>query len=174
MNVHLAVALSLLLSAAAPAFAQNHDRHAGHGEARAAPAHSPVTPPAILPPMTVHKHPACGCCGVWIEHMKRAGFQVAEKNVEDMGPVKDAAGVPAAMGSCHTAHVGGYFVEGHVPAKDVLRLLRERPDAKGFAVPGMPLGSPGMEHPDGIVQPYAVSLVLRDGSVREFSRHGGD
>lgn len=127
-----------------------------------------------LPPMTVQKHPACGCCGVWIEHMRRAGFSVTEENVEDMAPAKAAAGVPAAMGSCHTAHVGGYFIEGHVPAEDVLRLLRERPDARGLAVPGMPLGSPGMEHPDGIVHPYTVSLVLRDGSVREFSRHGGE
>lgn len=138
-------------------------------------AHSPAAATAaILPPMTVQKHPACGCCGVWIEHMRRAGFSVTEENLEDMAPAKAAAGVPDAMASCHTAHVGGYFIEGHVPAEDVLRLLRERPDARGLAVPGMPLGSPGMEHPDGIVQPYTVSLVLRDGSLREFSRHGGE
>lgn len=127
-----------------------------------------------LPPMTVRKHPACGCCSVWIEHMRRAGFSVTEENIEDMAPTKVAAGVPTTMGSCHTAHVGGYFIEGHVPAEDVLRLLRERPDAKGLAVSGMPMGSPGMEHPDGVVQPYTVHLVLSDGSTREFSRHGGD
>lgn len=146
------------------------DRTAPRGEEPVPPATAVA---AMLPPMTVQKHPACGCCGVWIEHMRRAGFRVTEENIEDMAPAKASAGVPAAMASCHTAHVGGYFIEGHVPAEDVLRLLRERPDAKGLAVPGMPLGSPGMEHPDGIAHPYAVSLVLRDGSVREFSRHDG-
>jgi hypothetical protein len=128
----------------------------------------------VLPVMTVHKHPDCGCCGVWVEHMREAGFEVAERNVADMGPIKQAVGVPYAMGSCHTAEVGGYFVEGHVPAEDVLRLLRERPAAKGLTVPGMPLGSPGMEHPDGLVQPYTVSLVLADGSVRTYSQHPRD
>lgn len=139
----------------------------------AGPATAPAgaTTAAALPPMTVHKHASCGCCGVWIEHMRDAGFVVTEKNVEDMGPIKHAVGVPYTMGSCHTAQVGGYFVEGHVPANDVLRLLRERPDARGITVPGMPIGSPGMEHPDGRVQPYTVSLVLADGSVRTFSRH---
>ncbi len=138
----------------------------------APPQATPVA--ATLPPMTVQKHPACGCCSVWIEHVRRAGFSVVEENIEDMAPAKAAAGVPAAMGSCHTARVGGYFIEGHVPVEDVLRLLRERPDARGLAVPGMPLGSPGMEHPDGVVQPYTVHLVLADGSTREFSRHGGE
>ena len=130
------------------------------------------SPAARLPAMTVHKHASCGCCNVWIEHMREAGFVVRTRDVPDMSPVKDAAGVPDAMASCHTAQVGGYFIEGHVPAEDVLRLLRERPDARGLAVPGMPVGSPGMEHPDGIVQPYAVHLVLADGSTREFSHHG--
>lgn len=137
-----------------------------------APAHSPVAQAAVLAPMTLHKHPTCGCCSVWIEHMQQAGFRVAVRDSEDMATVKASAGVPDTMASCHTAHVGGYFIEGHVPASDVQRLLRERPDAKGLAVPGMPMGSPGMEHPDGLVQPYTVSLVLHDGSVREFSRHG--
>ena len=168
-----AILFPCLLALAGCAAADSTD--AGTRAPQPAPAHSPATPAvAVLPPMTVHKHPACGCCGVWIEHMRRAGFSVAEENIEDMAPVKAAAGVPAEIGSCHTARIGGYFIEGHVPAEDVLRLLRERPDARGLAVPGMPLGSPGMEHPDGIVHPYAVSLVLRDGSVREFSRHGGE
>lgn len=140
------------------------------GEVAPAAAHAAQA----LPAMTVHKHESCGCCNVWIEHMREAGFTVEAKNAEDMGAVKQAAGVPYTMGSCHTAEVGGYFVEGHVPAEDVLRLLRERPAARGLTVPGMPLGSPGMEHPDGIVQPYVVSLVLADGSVQEFSRHPRD
>lgn len=129
---------------------------------------------ADLPLVTVRKHPTCGCCSVWIEHLREAGFPVQAQDVEDMAAVKDAAGVPQAMASCHTAEVGGYFVEGHVPAADIARLLRERPAAKGLAVPGMPLGSPGMEHPEGIVQPHAVMLVLGDGSSREFSRYPRD
>lgn len=92
-------------------------------------------------------------------------------DVQDMAAVKDAAGVPEAMASCHTAEVAGYFIEGHVPADDIARLLRERPVAKGLAVPGMPLGSPGMEHPQGIVQPYQVMLIQEDGGSREFSRY---
>jgi hypothetical protein len=137
------------------------------------PARAAASTPA-LPPMTVHKHPACGCCGVWVAHMREAGFAVTERDVEDMGPVKQAVGLPYTLGSCHTAEVGGYFVEGHVPAQDVLRLLRERPAARGLAVPGMPIGSPGMEHPDGRVEPYTVLLVAADGRVLEYSRYPGD
>ena len=135
---------------------------------------SAVPATAPLPALTVHKHPSCGCCNKWIEHMRDAGFTVAVEETTDMQPVKRKAGVPESQGSCHTAQVGGYFIEGHVPAADVQRLLHERPKARGLAVPGMPLGSPGMEHPDGTTQPYAVSLVLEDGSVREFSRHPAD
>lgn len=127
-----------------------------------------------LPMVTVRKHPTCGCCSVWIDHLREAGFPVAAHDVEDMAAVKDAAGVPQAMASCHTAEVGGYFIEGHVPAGDIARLLRERPSARGLAVPGMPLGSPGMEHPQGIVQPYQVLLVQEDGDTREFSRYPKD
>jgi hypothetical protein len=135
---------------------------------------SAATRAQALPLLTVQKHPSCGCCSVWIEHVRDAGFRVEARDVEDMAAVKDAAGVPEAMASCHTAEVGGYFIEGHVPAADIARLLRERPAARGLALPGMPLGSPGMEHPDGIVQPHAVMLVLEDGSTREFSRYPSD
>ena len=124
-----------------------------------------------LPLVTVRKHPTCGCCSVWIDHLRDAGFPVEAHDVEDMAAVKDAAGVPQAMGSCHTAEVAGYFIEGHVPASDIARLLRERPSARGLAVPGMPVGSPGMEHPQGIVHPYQVLLVEEDGNTREFSRY---
>src|SRR5690606_18830349 len=126
---------------------------------------------SALPLVTVRKHPSCGCCSVWIEHLRDAGFPVEAHDVQDMGAVKDAAGVPQAMASCHTAQVAGYFIEGHVPADDIARLLRERPAAAGLAVPGMPLGSPGMEHPQGIVEPYQVMLVQADGSSRGFSRY---
>ncbi|WP_339830237.1 DUF411 domain-containing protein, partial [uncultured Arenimonas sp.] len=81
-------------------------------------------------------------------------------------------GIPPAKGSCHTAEVDGYFVEGHVPADDVKRLLRERPEARGLTVPGMPAGSPGMEMPDGRVQPYTVELITPDGKAEPFARHG--
>lgn len=133
---------------------------------------SPAVPPASgLPAMLVHKHESCGCCGVWVEHMREAGFTVEVKDVEDMGPVKSRLGIPYGMGSCHTAEVAGYFIEGHVPAEDVKRLLSERPDAKGLALPGMPLGSPGMEHPDGVRQPFTVSLIDPQGQAEAFSHH---
>ncbi len=125
-----------------------------------------------LSPMVVHKSEFCGCCGQWVDHMRKAGFQVEVRNTEDMNPIKQQLGVPAGKGSCHTAQVGGYFIEGHVPAEDVMRLLVEKPDARGLAVPGMPAGSPGMEMPDGRVQPYTVELVGNDGSSSVFTRHG--
>lgn len=139
----------------------------------AAPAHSPV-PPATgeASLLVVHKHPSCGCCVMWIDHMREAGFAVQVHDHQDMGPIKQRVGVPYAKGSCHTAEIDGYFVEGHVPAEDVKRLLAERPHARGLTVPGMPAGSPGMEMPDGTVHPYAVELVQHDGSTTEYARHG--
>lgn len=139
--------------------------------AATAPAHSPV-PAAETGLLVVHKNANCGCCVHWIAHMREAGFAVEVHDHEDMGPIKQRVGVPYAKGSCHTAEIDGYFVEGHVPAEDVKRLLAERPDARGLTVPGMPAGSPGMEMPDGTVHPYAVELVQRDGSTTEYARHG--
>ena len=163
--------MTRLLLAAAVALLLGCNANGSSGDAATAATETAAARSADLPLVTVRKHPSCGCCSVWIEHLREAGFPVQAQDVEDMAAVKDAAGVPQAMASCHTAEVGGYFVEGHVPAADIARLLRERPAGKGLAVPGMPLGSPGMEHPDGIVQPYAVMLVLEDGSSREFSRY---
>ena len=122
--------------------------------------------------LVVHKSPYCGCCELWIKHMRDAGFAVEVRNVQSVHPVKERLGVPPTKGSCHTAQVGGYFIEGHVPAGDVKRLLAERPDARGLAVPGMPKGSPGMEVPDGTVDPYTVELVAKDGSTTPFAQHG--
>ena len=119
----------------------------------------------------VHKSASCGCCSVWIEHMRDAGFTVTSTDVDNVNAIKERVGVPLGKGSCHTAEVAGYFIEGHVPAGDVKRLLAERPDAKGLVVPGMPAGSPGMEMPDGRTQPYTVELVHEDGSTSEFARH---
>jgi hypothetical protein len=122
-----------------------------------------------LPKMTVWKSPWCGCCGDWVEHMRAAGFEVEVEEVEDLGMVKRMASVPDDLQSCHTARVGGYTVEGHVPASDVVRLLEKRPDALGLVVPGMPSGSPGME--TGERDPYDVLMLRNDGETEVFSSH---
>ena len=106
--------------------------------------------------VTVHKDPNCGCCSGWVDHLRAAGFSVAAQDTTDLAGVKQQYGVPPELASCHTAIVGSYVIEGHVPALAIRRLLAERPDAKGLAVPGMPVGSPGME--GGTPQPYAVVL----------------
>ncbi|WP_245626506.1 DUF411 domain-containing protein [Stenotrophomonas ginsengisoli] len=124
-----------------------------------------------LPEMSVHRHPSCGCCGGWVEHMRHAGFSVRVNNVQDVMAPKQRLGVPASQASCHTTEVGGYVVEGHVPASDILKLLRDKPRARGLVLPGMPLGSPGMEAPDGSAQAYTVQLLGLDGSLRDFSHH---
>jgi hypothetical protein len=104
--------------------------------------------------------------------VQQSGFKVVVRDVSDLDPIRKRVGVPYGMGSCHTAEVGGYFIEGHVPAADIVRLLEQRPDASGLTVPGMPAGSPGMEIPSGVVQPYDVHLVARDGSTAVFAHHG--
>lgn len=122
-----------------------------------------------LPSVTVYKSPTCGCCSAWADHLRSNGFAVETVDVQDIDAVKQQYGIPPALQSCHTAVVDGYVVEGHVPADDVKRLLAERPDAAGLAVPGMPIGSPGMEQGD-TVQPYDVILV-DDGETSVFSSH---
>ncbi|HYE43393.1 MAG TPA: DUF411 domain-containing protein [Caulobacteraceae bacterium] len=123
--------------------------------------------------LTVFKTPWCGCCGVWLDRMKTAGFtKVTVVQLEDLGPTRRKLGIPDAYASCHTAVIGGYALEGHVPPQDVSRLLKERPAAAGLAVPGMPAGSPGMETPDGRRQPFSTMLVLKDGKAQVFARHG--
>ena len=138
----------------------------------ATPVATEVAQAAALPLVVVYKSPTCGCCESWIAHMKAAGFPVEAKDVDNMDAIKTKVGVPYGKGSCHTAEVGGYFIEGHVPASDVKRLLAERPPAKGLTVPGMPAGSPGMEVPDGTVAPYDVELVAVDGSTSIYAHHG--
>ena len=134
-------------------------------------ASATATAAAALPTLVVHKSAYCGCCKLWVEHMKKAGFKVEVVETEQLDAVKDRAGVPDDQRSCHTAEVGGYFVEGHVPAADILRLLEEKPKAKGLALAGMPLGSPGMEVPDGSKSPYKVMLVAADGKTQVFASH---
>ena len=113
----------------------------------------------------------CGCCAVWVERMEAAGFTMEVRNVEDLNPIADAAGVPRNLRGCHTAMVEGYVIEGHVPAEDIKRLLAERPDAVGLSVPGMPIGSPGMEQ-GSRVDRYQVVLIMRDGRHRVWATHG--
>ena len=120
----------------------------------------------------VVKDPGCGCCGAWIEHLTSAGLA---STVQEMGPEELAAykltmGVPPALTSCHTASMQGYVLEGHVPAADIRRLLAERPDAIGLAVPGMPYGSPGMG-PEAEREAYDVMLILRDGTATVFTSY---
>jgi hypothetical protein len=129
--------------------------------------------PADKPPLLqVWKDPNCGCCGDWVTHLQASGFLV---QVIDTGNIaaRKRLGMPDTLGSCHTARVGGYVIEGHVPARDILRLLREKPNALGLAVPGMPIGSPGMDGPEykGRRDPYDVLLVQRGGQTTVFQSH---
>lgn len=117
----------------------------------------------------VFRTATCGCCLGWAEHMEQGGFSVEVIEVDDLDAVKARLGVPAGLQSCHTAEVGGYVVEGHVPAGDVQRLLSERPEVRGLAVPGMPEGSPGMEGPNP--EPYAVLAFDAHGRVEVFQQH---
>jgi hypothetical protein len=123
---------------------------------------------AALPAVTVWKSASCGCCGGWVGHMRAAGFLVTVHDIDDVQPIKDHNGVPDALRSCHTALVDGYVVEGHVPADDIQRLLRERPAAKGLAAPGMPSAAPGM---DGSHEPYDVVLFGGPGGDARFASH---
>lgn len=117
----------------------------------------------------VYKSPHCGCCGKWVEHLRQSGFDVKPHDVADVPAVRKKVGMPDRLGSCHTARIGGYVVEGHVPAADIRRLLQEKPQALGLSVPSMPPGSPGMESSKPI--PYQTLLVRSDGSTRVFARH---
>ena len=131
----------------------------------AAPSVTSVTKPTI----TVYKDPNCGCCKSWIEHLRKHGFTVNAKDTPDMNTIKATLGVPGALTSCHTAVVEGYLIEGHVPAADIDRLLASRPKVKGLAVPGMPMGSPGME--GGAKQHYQVVTFDKVGKTAVYSSY---
>ncbi|MGD9867149.1 MAG: DUF411 domain-containing protein [Hyphomicrobiales bacterium] len=121
----------------------------------------------------IWRNAGCGCCGKWADHLQANGFKVAmhEPGSDKLQEIKKLAGITEKLESCHTAKVGGYVVEGHVPAADVKRLLAEKPDALGLSLPGMPVGSPGMESDDGRTERYEVLLVKKDGSTEVFARH---
>ncbi len=119
--------------------------------------------------MVVYKDPNCGCCSQWIDHVRKAGFTVDVKDTSDMDSMKSAIGLPAALASCHTAKVGPYIVEGHVPADLIVKLLREKPAGRGLAVPGMPVGSPGMEMGNR-KDPYDVLLFDAKGKTTVYAK----
>ena len=118
--------------------------------------------------VVVYKSPWCGCCRGWADHMRANGFEVTVREMEDLTTIKRMSGIPEALESCHTALVGGYAIEGHVPAGVIEKLLAERPRVRGLAVPGMPTGSPGMEGPHP--EPYDVMTFTRDGSTDVYER----
>lgn len=123
--------------------------------------------------LVVHRDPGCGCCHVWVAYMQQtARFEASVRDEADMPALKRRLGVPADLASCHTAEVAGFIIEGHVPAADVQRLLRERPrGVVGLATPGMPLGSPGMEQVDGTSEAFDVFAFRADGSREVFTHH---
>ena len=125
--------------------------------------------PAYAATGTVYKSPWCGCCASWADRLEAEGYTLTIKNVEDLGMIKKLAGIPEELQACHTASIEGYIIEGHVPAKEIERLLTERPEAKGLAVPGMPSGSPGME--GGAPEPYDVVLFSADGTTTVYAQY---
>ncbi|PHR68248.1 MAG: metal-binding protein [Alcanivorax sp.] len=145
-------------------------------------ATAPAEPPSAGQPaaqvaatdkvLEVYKSPTCGCCGAWVEHMEANGYAVNVHEQQNLQSIKEKAGILPGQGSCHTAFIDGYAIEGHVPAADVDRLLEERPEGKGLTVPGMPVGSPGMEMGD---RKDAYDVLLFDENGTEvFSHHPGN
>jgi hypothetical protein len=150
----LSAALMLLAACAAPSREPRSDAAAPSASVHASAAHAEGTARApgaqaaanaLL--AVVYKTPTCGCCAKWVDHLRGAGYEVEIHDVEQVEPQKAAWGVPANLASCHTAKIGGYVFEGHVPADVIARVIREKPQIAGLAVPGMPMGSPGMEGP---------------------------
>lgn len=142
---------------------------AGAGAAGIAMLAVPGVAARDLPAMTIYKSPSCGCCIKWAEHLRANGFQTMLVDREDMQTIKSARKVPEALQSCHTAIIGNYTIEGHVPARDIQLLLALEPDARGLAVPGMPIGSPGMEM-GSEKEPFASYLFTDDGYA-VFAQH---
>ena len=119
--------------------------------------------------IVVYKSPTCGCCKKWVSHLKKSGFDVVAKDYNDMNPIKKRFGVKRKFQSCHTAKVGKYFIEGHVSASDIKRLLKEKPDIKGLSAPGMPMGSPGME--GHRKDKYNVIAIDKNNNATVYSQH---
>lgn len=133
---------------------------------------APLRAAPSLPQVRVTKDPSCGCCGSWVTHLEKAGFPVEVVETPEINRIKARLGVPQALASCHTAEVGGYVIEGHVPASAIRRLLAEKPQAIGLAVPGMPVGSPGMEVEGSAPETYDV-VLFGPGGRQVFARYRG-
>lgn len=125
-----------------------------------------------LPRMSVTKDPSCGCCGAWVDHIRKAGFPVEVIESPEVNRLKIRLGVPQALASCHTAEVRGYVIEGHVPADAIKRLLAEKPQARGIAVPGMPVGSPGMEV-EGVENDTYDLILFGPAGQKTYGRYRG-
>ena len=125
--------------------------------------------PVIAEDIMVYKSPTCGCCKKWVKHLEKEGFNVTTKDMRNMKPIKQQFGVNPQFQSCHTAKIGNYFIEGHVSASDIKRLLKEKPDIKGLSVPGMPMGSPGME--GHRKDKYNVIAIDKNNNATVYSSH---
>lgn len=130
---------------------------------------SPIHVASKDPVITVYRDPACGCCTKWIDHLIKHGFRVKDNKSDEMSEIKRGLGVPESMESCHTGVVNGYVIEGHVPAADIQRLLKQKPKVAGLAVPGMPMGSPGMEGPR--TDRYDVLSFDKSGKTTVYAKH---
>ena len=119
--------------------------------------------------VVVYKSPSCGCCGKWAQHLRQNGFEVPINNIDNIGPIREQAGIPYDLEACHTAFIDGYAVEGHVPAENIHKMLADRPKIKGIAVPGMPASSPGMDSPDH--EPYTVYSFDADGKKEVYASY---
>lgn len=139
--------------------------------AAAALALGPALAAPARPVIEVWKSPSCGCCHGWVEHLQKNGFEVKAHDVPGPADYREKFGLAAQYGSCHTAKVEGYVLEGHVPAREIRRLLKEKPQALGLAVPGMPVGSPGMEVDGGRINPYEVLLISKDNRSSVYQRY---
>ena len=134
-------------------------------------ARAPVAVDSVDGPViTVYKTPSCGCCKAWVDRLRSEGFRTITKDLSDVSSIKTRSGVPHELWACHTATIGGYVIEGHVPAQDIRRLLADRPDIRGLAVPGMPIGSPGMEIGTA-KESYDVLSFDGSGKTDVFSKH---
>jgi len=138
--------------------------------AAALAAFAAIRPAGAATAITVYRSASCGCCGAWVDHLRANGFAVTVHETDDIAPVKRRLGVPRALEGCHTGAIAGYAIEGHVPAREIHRLLAERPAALGLAVPGMPIGSPGMET-GGPADRYEVVLFGENGAGRVYARY---
>lgn len=167
------VALAAVLAVGVAVFAGRSDDAASAAAPVSAVSETQSQPSGSLwPVVDVYKDPTCGCCSKWVEHLREEGFTVRTTDTGNFGAFKARHGVPGQVESCHTALVDGYVLEGHVPAADVQRLLKERPAIAGIAVAGMPIGSPGMEVPGVKAQPYDVMAFDKDGGIHVFATHG--